>query len=391
MPPSPAAASRSTDIAGTSSPGGLCSPACCTWWAVFPSAVFWYVVLRADRPEGEARRVAARLLHFAIGQVRARQVDGHPAAAHAAAPDRAWRHTVVAASVFFETFTMLAVGSAMAALVLLIWHREPGDADRRRRWARCCCWACRPCPSIFQWLIARAGRRQAESDGRRQVHAGSSCARCDLGWAGDRGGLALAGHEPVGHVARDGRARPAARSTSFRCTPPPWRWASWPVSFRKFPADWSCASGFPASCSNRITARRWRMISADYFPTRAAGVGAGDFDYSICSGLAPAAQAVAAVEVELTRVDESLTRRVATATLRARRLASRPALVVSSAGSIVLRPTCPRHALHRHPRLQRARKPGALARRTWPRWRAPTATTWTSSSSTTARPTARGR
>jgi uncharacterized membrane protein YbhN (UPF0104 family) len=31
-------------------------------------------------------------------------------------------HTVVAASVFFETFTMLAVGSAISMLVLLIWH-----------------------------------------------------------------------------------------------------------------------------------------------------------------------------------------------------------------------------------------------------------------------------
>lgn len=33
-------------------------------------------------------------------------------------------HTVVAASVFFETFTFLAVGAAISAIVLIIWHPQ---------------------------------------------------------------------------------------------------------------------------------------------------------------------------------------------------------------------------------------------------------------------------
>ena len=65
-------------------------------------------------------------------------------------------------------------------------------------------------PAVFPMVAARAGRRQAESDGRRQVQPDRLAH--DGHWLGrDLDRLALARHEPVGHAARDGRGRPAAR------------------------------------------------------------------------------------------------------------------------------------------------------------------------------------
>jgi hypothetical protein len=44
-------------------------------------------------------------------------------------------------------------------------------------------------------------------------------------------------------VLRAMDARPAARLSSCRCTPRPWRLGSWRVSFRRFPADYWCVGG----------------------------------------------------------------------------------------------------------------------------------------------------
>ena len=88
---------------------------------LFPSAVFWYrVLLQTDQQVtfGESIRayyisqlgkyVPGKWMVIFLRRVMLRSGDV--------------QNTVVAASVFFETFTMLAVGAAISALVLLIWH-----------------------------------------------------------------------------------------------------------------------------------------------------------------------------------------------------------------------------------------------------------------------------
>ena len=103
------------------------------WWLVLsgvlyllgllPGAFFWYRVLRRTGQEvglGESLRAyyISQLGKYVPGKwmviLLRRVLLRGPAV----------ENTVVAASVFFETLTMLAVGSAMAALVLLIGHRH---------------------------------------------------------------------------------------------------------------------------------------------------------------------------------------------------------------------------------------------------------------------------
>jgi uncharacterized membrane protein YbhN (UPF0104 family) len=88
---------------------------------LFPSAIFWHRLLLAiDQPVtlGESIRAyyIAQLGKYVPGKwmvILLRRV---------LLRDPKVEHTVVAASVFFETFTMLAVGAAISMIVLLIWH-----------------------------------------------------------------------------------------------------------------------------------------------------------------------------------------------------------------------------------------------------------------------------
>ena len=88
---------------------------------IFPPAVFWHRVIVATDQQvtfGESIRAyyISQLGKYVPGKwmviflrralLRSGKVE----------------NTVIAASVFFETFTMLAVGSAISALVLLVWH-----------------------------------------------------------------------------------------------------------------------------------------------------------------------------------------------------------------------------------------------------------------------------
>ena len=89
--------------------------------AIFPPAIFWYrLLLQIDQQVsfGDAgpayyisqlgKYVPGKWMVVLLRRVllRSGKVE----------------NTVVAASVFFETFTMLAVGSAISAIVLVIWH-----------------------------------------------------------------------------------------------------------------------------------------------------------------------------------------------------------------------------------------------------------------------------
>lgn len=88
---------------------------------MFPAAVFWHRVLRQTEQEvrfGEAMRAyyISQLGKYVPGKWmvillrRGLLTSGKV------------ENTVVAASVFFETFSMMAVGAVMAALALSIWH-----------------------------------------------------------------------------------------------------------------------------------------------------------------------------------------------------------------------------------------------------------------------------
>lgn len=101
------------------------------WWLVasgviyltslLPPAIFWHrILLATDQPAllGESIRAyyISQLGKYVPGKwmvVLLRRV---------LLRDPKVEHTVVAASVFFETFTFLAVGAAISAIVLVIWH-----------------------------------------------------------------------------------------------------------------------------------------------------------------------------------------------------------------------------------------------------------------------------
>lgn len=91
---------------------------------LFPAAVFWHRVLVQTGQQvrfGESIRAyyISQLGKYVPGKwmvivLRRGMLTGHKV-----------ENTVVAASVFFETFCMLAVGAAIATLALLVWH--PGQ------------------------------------------------------------------------------------------------------------------------------------------------------------------------------------------------------------------------------------------------------------------------
>ncbi len=101
------------------------------WWlvasgviylvSILPPAFFWHrILLATDQPVtlGESVRAyyISQLGKYVPGKwmvILLRRV---------LLRDPRVEHTVVAASVFFETFTFLAVGAAISSLVLIIWH-----------------------------------------------------------------------------------------------------------------------------------------------------------------------------------------------------------------------------------------------------------------------------
>ena len=101
------------------------------WWLVasgllylaglLPMAIFWHRILGAThQPAGVVESVRA----YYISQL-GKYVPGKWMVIllrRVLLRDPKVENTVVAASVFFETFTMLAVGAAISTVVLLIWH-----------------------------------------------------------------------------------------------------------------------------------------------------------------------------------------------------------------------------------------------------------------------------
>ncbi len=101
------------------------------WWLVasgvlylagtLPMALFWHRILRAThQPAGPMESVRA----YYISQL-GKYVPGKWMVIllrRVLLRDPKVENTVVAASVFFDTFTMLAVGAAISMLALLIWH-----------------------------------------------------------------------------------------------------------------------------------------------------------------------------------------------------------------------------------------------------------------------------
>ncbi len=164
------------------------------WWLVLsgvlylvgclPSAIFWYVVLLRT---GQKVKFGESLRAYYISQL-GKYVPGKWMVIllrRTLLRERSVEHTVVAASVFFETLTMLAVGSAMAALVLLIWHRDQVILILTAVGSMFLL-GIPTVPAIFQWLI------HVLRVGKLNPTAGARFARIELrvrvlGW----GGMAL--------------------------------------------------------------------------------------------------------------------------------------------------------------------------------------------------------
>jgi uncharacterized membrane protein YbhN (UPF0104 family) len=101
------------------------------WWLVasgilylagmLPPALFWHrVLVQTGQPAGVMESVRA----YYISQL-GKYVPGKWMVIllrRVLLRDPKVEHTVVAASVFFETFTFMAVGAALSAILLVIWH-----------------------------------------------------------------------------------------------------------------------------------------------------------------------------------------------------------------------------------------------------------------------------
>jgi hypothetical protein len=101
------------------------------WWLVvsgllylaglLPPALFWHrILVQTNQPAGVMESVRA----YYISQL-GKYVPGKWMVIllrRVLLRDPKVEHTVVAASVFFETFTFLAVGAAISAVMLLVWH-----------------------------------------------------------------------------------------------------------------------------------------------------------------------------------------------------------------------------------------------------------------------------
>ena len=122
---------------------------------LLPAAIFWQRVLVATGQNvglGESLRAyyISQLGKYVPGKwmvILLRRVSLHSSGLE---------ETVVAASVFFETFTMLAVGSALAAVMLAIWQPEKpllvGAAA-----ISVLLMGIPTVPAVFQWLIRKLG------------------------------------------------------------------------------------------------------------------------------------------------------------------------------------------------------------------------------------------
>jgi uncharacterized membrane protein YbhN (UPF0104 family) len=170
------------------------------WWLVLsgvlylvgclPSAAFWYVVLRQT---GQKVKFGESLRAYYISQL-GKYVPGKWMVIllrRTLLREKSVEHTVVAASVFFETLSMLAVGAAMAALVLLIWHRDQ-TILMLTAVGSVFLLGIPTVPVIFQWLI------HVLRVGKLNPTAGARFARIELrvrvlGWAGMAVGWFLQG------------------------------------------------------------------------------------------------------------------------------------------------------------------------------------------------------
>jgi len=123
-----------------------------------PSAIFWHrVLVHADQPVklGESVRAyyVSQLGKYVPGKwvviVLRRALLTSPRV----------ENTVVAASVFFETLTTLAVGSALSAVVLIVWHPDQKLLIATALGSTLLM-GVPTVPKIFQWLILilRVGR-----------------------------------------------------------------------------------------------------------------------------------------------------------------------------------------------------------------------------------------
>lgn len=146
-----------------------------------PGAVYWYAVLVRTRQEvgfGESLRAyyISQLGKYVPGKwmvilLRRTLLRG-----------RAVETTVVAASVFFETLTLLAVGAAMSALVLIVWHREQTILILTAVGSTLLL-GVPTIPSVFRWLIhvLRVGRLNPTA-GNKFTWVGWRVILC--GWVG---------------------------------------------------------------------------------------------------------------------------------------------------------------------------------------------------------------
>ena len=139
---------------------------------LLPAAVFWQRVLVATGQNvhlGESLRAyyISQLGKYVPGKwmvILLRRVSLHSSGLE---------ETVVAASVFFETFTMLAVGAALAAVMLAIWQPDKpllvGAAA-----ISVLLMGIPTVPAVFQWLIRTLGI------GKLNPNAGARFSRISL-------------------------------------------------------------------------------------------------------------------------------------------------------------------------------------------------------------------
>jgi hypothetical protein len=125
---------------------------------MFPAAAFWHrVLLRAGQEVGFAQAIRAYYLSqlgkyvpgkWMVILLRSGAVRGRPI-----------ETTVVAASIFFETFTMLAVGAALSALLLIADGLVSGDWPSGHLLmiamaiGSACLLGVPTIPVVFQWLL----------------------------------------------------------------------------------------------------------------------------------------------------------------------------------------------------------------------------------------------
>lgn len=118
---------------------------------MLPAAVYWYVVLLRT---GQPVKLGETLRAYYISQL-GKYVPGKWMVIllrRTLLRDPRVETTVVAASVFFETLSMLAVGAGISALVLIVWHPQQllliGTAL-----GSALLLGVPTVPSVFQWLI----------------------------------------------------------------------------------------------------------------------------------------------------------------------------------------------------------------------------------------------